>query len=248
MDKNVILSIFIATYNRKEVVVNKIKELLKIQSDEFNVYVLDDVSSDGTADALRQINDSRLRIDRNNERVGISKDGAMPNWYHLLEMCDGKFALHLNDRDLIDSNGVIELIDFLKHHPTLTGGICDLTGGYRIYESPESSFMAIPYFGSHPTGIVFNMDEYRLLKNRNCLFTKEAAYIHPHDLILGRLAQYGEMFQFKKIWSLAGTDSFAKNKSFLYKQGTADDAWFSPKARTQEFRLFITDIAASSFN
>lgn len=87
-----------------------------------------------------------------------------------------------------------------------------------------------------------------MLENREHLFTKEAAYIHPHDLILGRLAQYGEMFQFKKIWSLAETDSFAKNKSFLYKQGTVDDAWFSPKARTQKFRLFVTDIAASSLN
>lgn len=67
-------------------------------------------------------------------------------------------------------------------------------------------------------------------------------------MILGRLAQYGEMFRFKKIWSLAETDSFANNKSFLYKQGTVDDAWFSPKARTQEFKLFVTDIAASSFN
>lgn len=113
---------------------------------------------------------------------------------------------------------------------------------------PEDSFMAVPYFGSHPTGIVFNLDEYRLLKNRNYLFAKEAACIHPHDLILGRLAQYGEMFQFKKIWSLAETDSFAKNKSFLYKQGTINDAWFSPKARTQEFGLFVADIAASSFS
>lgn len=129
MDKNVVLSIFIATYNRKEIIANKIKELLKIQSDEFNVYVLDDASSDGTTDTLQQINDSRLHVDRNSERVGISKDGVMPNWYHLLEMCDGNFALHLNDRDLIDSNGVIELIDFLKQHPTLTGGICNLTGG-----------------------------------------------------------------------------------------------------------------------
>lgn len=67
-------------------------------------------------------------------------------------------------------------------------------------------------------------------------------------MILGRLVQYGEMFRFKKIWSLAETDSFANNKSFLYKQGTVDDAWFSPKARTQEFKLFVTDIAASSFN
>lgn len=135
MDKNVILSIFIATYNRKEIVVKKIKDLLKIQSNEFNVYVLDDSSSDGTADALRQIKDSRLQVDRTSERVGISKDGAMPNWYHLLEMCDGKFALHLNDRDLIDSNGVIELIDFLKHHPTLTGGICNLTRGGTEYSN-----------------------------------------------------------------------------------------------------------------
>ena len=118
----------------------------------------------------------------------------------------------------------------------------------RIYESPESSFMAVPYFGSHPTGIVFNIDEYRLLENREYLFTKEAAYIHPHDLILGRLAQYGEMFQFKKIWSLAETESFVENKSFLYKQGTVDNAWFSPKARIQEFKLFVTDIAVSSFN
>lgn len=89
---------------------------------------------------------------------------------------------------------------------------------------------------------------YRLLGNREYLFNKEVVYIHPYDLILGRLAQYGEMFRFKKIWSLAETDSFANNKSFLYKQGTVDDAWFSPKARTQEFKLFVTDIAASSFN
>lgn len=187
MDENVILSIFIAKYNRKEIVVNKIKELLRIQSNEFDIFVLDDASGDGTTDALKQIKDLRLHIGTNSERVGILKDGAMPNWYHLLEMCDGDFALHLNDRDLIDSNGVIELIEFLKNHPTVTGGICNLTGG-RIYESPESSFMAVPYFESHPTGVVFYMDEYRLLENREHLFTKEVAYIHPHDLILGRLA------------------------------------------------------------
>lgn len=103
--------------------------------------------------------------------------------------------------------------------------------------------MSIPYFGSHPTGIVFNIDEYRLIWKRQKLFTREAAYIHPHDLILGQLAEYGEMFQFKKIWSLVGTESFASNKSFLYKKGTIEDAWFSPKARTEEFRLFIEQIA-----
>ena len=121
-------------------------------------------------------------------------------------------------------------------------------GGYKLLDSPEECFMSIPYFGSHPTGIVFNIDEYRLIRNRQKLFIRGAAYIHPHDLILGQLAEYGEMFQFKKIWSLAGTESFASNKNFLYKKGTIEDAWFSPKARTEEFRLFIERIANSSFD
>lgn len=84
--------------------------------------------------------------------------------------------MHLNDRDLIDANGIVDLVEFLEEYPTMTGGICNLRGD-KIYELPESAFMAVPYLGSHPTGIVFNMDEYRLLGNREYLFNKEAAYL-----------------------------------------------------------------------
>ena len=248
MNERPILSIFIATYNRKEILLDKIRSLLEIKSDDFDILVLDDMSTDGTVDALKSINDSRIRVSQNKERNGTLKDGVMQNWYRLLEMCDGQFAFHLNDRDLIDTEGMADLIAFLKDHPTVTGGLCNIGGGYKLLDSPEECFMSIPYFGSHPTGIVFNIDEYRLIQNRQELFTREAAYIHPHDLILGQLSEYGEMFQFKKIWSLAGTESFASNKSFLYKKGTIEDAWFSPKARTEEFRLFIERIAKSSFD
>lgn len=247
MNERPILSIFIATYNRREILLSKIRSLLKIKSDDFEILVLYDMSNDGTVDALKAIEDSRIHVFQNKERNGTMKDGVMQNWYHLLEMCDGQFAFHLNDRDLIDADGMAELIAFLKKHPTITGGLCNIRG-YKLLESPEECFISIPYFGSHPTGIVFNIDEYRLIKNRKKLFTREAAYIHPHDLILGQLAEYGEMFQFQKIWRLAGTESFASNKSFLYKKGTIEDAWFSPKARTEEFRLFIEQIAKSSFD
>lgn len=46
--KNIILSIFIATYNRKKIIINKVNKLLQIESNGFNVYVLDDASNDGT--------------------------------------------------------------------------------------------------------------------------------------------------------------------------------------------------------
>ena len=121
-------------------------------------------------------------------------------------------------------------------------------GGYSLYSSPDEAFMAVPYFGSHPTGIVFNVEEYKLLSDRKQMFTKQAAYIHPHDLILGKLAEYGEMFRFKTIWSLADEKSFSGDKSFLYKKGTIEDAWFSPKGRTIEFELFIKAIIETSFS
>lgn len=129
MNERPILSIFIATYNRKEILLDKIRSLLDIKSDDFNVLVLDDMSTDGTVDALKNIDDSRIRVIRNKERNGTMKDGVMQNWYRLLEMCDGQFAFHLNDRDLIDTKGLADLIAFLKDHPTVTGGLCNIRGG-----------------------------------------------------------------------------------------------------------------------
>ena len=129
MNERPILSIFIATYNRKEILLDKIRSLLDIKSDDFNVLVLDDMSTDGTVDALKNIDDSRIRVIRNKERNGTMKDGVMQNWYRLLEMCDGQFAFHLNDRDLIDTKGLTDLIAFLKDHPTVTGGLCNIRGG-----------------------------------------------------------------------------------------------------------------------
>lgn len=121
-------------------------------------------------------------------------------------------------------------------------------GGYNLYSSPDEAFLAVPYFGSHPTGIVVNVKEFNLLQNRQQMFTRQAAYIHPHDLVLGKLAEYGEMFRFKTIWSLADEESFSGNKSFLYHKGSIEDAWFSPKGRSIEFDLFVKAISESSYS
>ncbi len=42
----IMLSIYIATYNRKEILRRKIDEMLAIKSDDFDVWVLDDCSND----------------------------------------------------------------------------------------------------------------------------------------------------------------------------------------------------------
>ena len=74
----------------------------------------------------------------NTERNGDKKDGVMQNWYKLFESCHGKFAFHLNDRDLIDTEGLADLITFLKEHPTVTGVICNIGGDTSCLNLPKN--------------------------------------------------------------------------------------------------------------
>lgn len=62
MEGNIILSVCIATYNRCEILKKKLKKLFNIASDEFEVIVLDDASSDGTCEMLMNNRNSRHRL------------------------------------------------------------------------------------------------------------------------------------------------------------------------------------------
>jgi glycosyltransferase involved in cell wall biosynthesis len=128
-----VLSIYTATYNRKDILEEKIKRILSIRSDDIDYFVLDDCSDDGTLDMLAGFDDPRLHVLRNGTNQGSKQDGVMQNWFKLLEVCDGQFAFHLNDRDIIDTGGLQDLCAFLKGNPTLTGGICDSIGGGTAY-------------------------------------------------------------------------------------------------------------------
>jgi len=247
MSRDVLLSIYIATYNRLSIINDKIRNILKLESEDFDIWVLDDCSDDGTYEELKKINDTRLHILRNKSRKGCLKDGAMTNWYRLLEECDGLFMLHLNDRDVLHGDVLFDFIRFLKNHKDYSGGICDSYSGVKIYESPEESLLSIPYRAVHPTGVVFRTDLYRSILRREEYFTKERSYIHPHDLVLGDLSRYGKMFEFYKIYNLADTNSFANNRSFLYKRGSEHTSWFSPEERTKEFELFIIHLSGLDF-
>ena len=245
-ENSCILSIYIATFNRRDTILKKVKRLLSIPSTGFDVWILDDCSDDGTYEALRTITDDRLHLLRNKIRQGPLEDGVMPNWFKLAESCDGQFCFHLNDRDHISLDGLQRLIQFLKKNPNLKGGVCNLRKGYKIYSS-NKAFEKIPYAASHPTGIVFNVDAFHKIKNRDLFYAKRMCYIHPHDLVLSRLCTMGAMFTFEKIWQLADQQSFKKNKSFLYNKGNIRTVWFSPDEKFKEYNLFLKDLDKISY-
>ena len=232
----VTLSIYIATYNRKEILKRKLEGILAVPSQDFNVWILDDCSDDGTDYMVKEITDNRIRYIRNEERMGTKADGAMPNWYKLLEVCDGHFAFHLNDRDVFYTEKLLGLINFLKRHWEYVAGVCDNFTGEKVYTTPEEALIAIPYKASHPTGIIFRTDLYKSIPERESFFKREMSYIHPHDLVLGKLSENGKMFRYDKMFELADRESFANNKSFFFNKGNEKTAWFAPDETT--FELF----------
>ena len=245
-NKMIVLSIYIATYNRKDIMKKKLDEILAVKSDEFYIWVLDDCSDDGTIEMLRSISDERLHSIRNIERVGRKKNGVMPNWYKLFEACDGRFLLHLNDRDIFYTKKLLDLIEFLKDHWDYTAGICNSFSGIKLYDTPQRALMKVPYRASHPTGIIIRNDLYKSIPDREKFFEKDVSYIHPHDLVLGKLSENGKMFCYDKMFELANTESFAINKSFYYNKGTEKTSWFAPDERLKEFQMFIKHMKSLS--
>lgn len=101
MDNNIILSICISAYNRKDLVCKNVRKILRYRGDDIEVIVSDNASEDGTVEALKEIEDNRLKIYRNEINVGLGG-----NTLRLLTYAIGKYVMTINDRDWIEPSDI----------------------------------------------------------------------------------------------------------------------------------------------
>ena len=121
------LSVCIASYNKSEITNRLVKSVLSCSNPEMEVVVVDNASPDDTIEKLGMIKDERLRVVRNDENIGGSRN-LVKSLYSAL----GNFCLYCNDRDIIYPEKLNSFIDFLKDNPTIGGGHCvrnKLNGG-----------------------------------------------------------------------------------------------------------------------
>ena len=151
-----ILSISIPTYNRISQLKELLGKLLSFESDEIEVVVTNNGSTDNTLQELSSIEDKRLKVFDNEKPV--------PGYYNMilgLFNATGKYVIHCNDRDLIFIERLQELIDFLKKgdysYVQTTRGYLEPSRKVEIYEKGYESLLNQPY-SNHPTGMVFNRE------------------------------------------------------------------------------------------
>ena len=105
-----VLSVCISSYNHVDNLKNIIRELLRLKRNDFDIIISDDASAVDITEELKAFSDPRLKVYRNSENCG-----ALSNWFQTLQRGDGKYLLHLLDRDEINVGYIPRIIELLSN-------------------------------------------------------------------------------------------------------------------------------------
>lgn len=109
MNQDIVLSICIASYNRRDLVCEHVKKILRYEGNDIEVIVNDNASEDGTIEALEKLDDKRLRVYKNEINVG-----AGGNHTRTIMYATGKYVIIINERDWIEPEGIRSFIAIYK--------------------------------------------------------------------------------------------------------------------------------------
>ncbi len=109
------VGIVICNYNKREYVVNCIQSVLESKTDDFDIFVVDNASTDDSVEAIKEAYGNQVTILVNEENLGGS-GGFNTGIRKVLEK--GYEYLYCLDNDvLVDENAVGALVDYLDGHP-----------------------------------------------------------------------------------------------------------------------------------
>lgn len=110
-----LVSICIPAYNSARFIERTINSILKQTYDNIEIVVVDDCSSDNTVEAVRQINDSRIKLYTNDTNQGMAG-----NWNRSVELTTGEYVKLIPADDIIYSTCIEKSLAVFKAHPEVS--------------------------------------------------------------------------------------------------------------------------------
>ncbi len=116
-DQRPVVSILLAAYNHAKYVAEAIQSALDQTYRDFELIIIDDGSTDGTADIIRGIDDPRIL-----KRFSETNQGMIVTKRRCLEMAQGRYIAVLNSDDLFLPGKLEKQVAYLDAHPE-TGAV-----------------------------------------------------------------------------------------------------------------------------
>lgn len=122
------LAVLMACHNRKDVTLDCLSRLLPQLGEGDGVYIVDDGSVDGTADAVAKIKDGRVAVTRGDGRLYWAK-GMFKAWeVAVAERDDWDGFLWLNDDAGLDADGLQKLFAANDGESIVVGDLSNASG------------------------------------------------------------------------------------------------------------------------
>jgi glycosyltransferase involved in cell wall biosynthesis len=115
-------SVIIPTFNRGYILAQAVNSVLEQTYSHFEIIVIDDGSTDDTAEVISKFNDSRLRFIRHSKNLGVA---AARN--SGLEAAQNELISFLDSDDLWDPNKLALEVSFLETRPEVDAVFTDLS-------------------------------------------------------------------------------------------------------------------------
>ncbi len=122
------VTVFIPVHNREDYITTALDSILKQDFSDFELLVVDDGSTDRTADVVAGYGDDRIRLERNGTNLGIP---ATRN--RGLALARGEYIALLDSDDFAYPWRLRRQVDFLDRHPQIVqvGAWCSLMDADR---------------------------------------------------------------------------------------------------------------------
>ncbi len=218
---NPAVTILLPTYNRAASLRRAIESTFEQTFKDWEMIVVDDTSTDGTAEVLADFvrRDSRIKIIRNDHSeyalVGITKVLNQG-----LEAAHGRYIARLDDDDAwLDSDKLAKQVRFLDTHPdyvVVGGGVIVVDGNdkerYRYFKKETDEEIRRTALAANPfshTTVMFRRDTAREFGGY------KARYAEDWDLWLS-MGTRGKLYNFPEYFTAYTMNDL--NKSFIHQR------------------------------
>lgn len=118
------VGIYLTTFNRADYLESTIKSILVQTYKDFNLYILDNRSTDHTREVVEEFADKRIKYILNERNLGM-----VGNWNRALEISKEPYTIIFHDDDLMMENYLEEIVGFFSNSPDI---VFIHTGAYII--------------------------------------------------------------------------------------------------------------------